>query len=64
MKVKWEGVFLAHPGRILYGVDVFLGRFFPLVGGAVTHWRQLLGRLPRPVAERVAYKNAERLFLG
>jgi hypothetical protein len=45
-------------------VDVFLGRFFPLVGSAVTHWRELLGRLPRPVAEQVAYKNAERLFLG
>lgn len=61
---EWEGVFLAHPGRTLYGVDVFLGRFFPLVGGAVIHWRELLGRLPRPVAEQVAYKNAERLFLG
>ena len=61
---EWEDVFLAHPGRILFGVDVFQARFFPLVASAVTEWRGLLGTLPAPVAAQIAHGNAKRLFLG
>lgn len=59
---EWEGVFLAHPARILFGIDVFIARFLPQVPSAVGYWREILGMLPASVAEQVAYKNAERLF--
>lgn len=60
---EWEGVFLAHPRQILFGIDVFMPRFFPLVASAVRYWREVLGQFPLAVAEQAAYKNAERLFL-
>ncbi|MBM3540330.1 MAG: hypothetical protein FJ314_10985 [SAR202 cluster bacterium] len=62
--VEWQSVVLAHQTRFLFGIDVFMPMHLAAVPAAAIRWRRWLGQLPPAVAEQVAYKNAERLFLG
>ena len=58
----WQTVFLSHPDRFMVGTDTWItSRWDDLVPGmqSVRGW---LNQLPRDVAERIAHRNAERLF--
>jgi predicted TIM-barrel fold metal-dependent hydrolase len=58
----WQAVFLQYPDRFMVGTDTWTtSRWDDLVPGmqSVRSW---LNQLPRDVAERIAYRNAERLF--
>jgi len=58
----WQTVFLKYPDRFMVGTDTWItSRWDDLVPGmqSVRGW---LNQLPRDVAERIAYRNAERLF--
>jgi predicted TIM-barrel fold metal-dependent hydrolase len=58
----WRAVFLRHPDRFMVGTDTWVtSRWGDLVEGtrATRIW---LAQLPGDVAERIAYRNAERLF--
>jgi hypothetical protein len=58
----WREVFLQHLDRFMVGTDTWVtSRWDTLVEGmqAMRHW---LGQLPGEVAERIAHRNAERLF--
>jgi predicted TIM-barrel fold metal-dependent hydrolase len=58
----WQTVFLKHPDRFMVGTDTWItSRWDDLVSGmqSVRSW---LNQLPHDVAERIAYRNAERLF--
>jgi len=60
----WRAVFLRHPDRFLVGTDTWVvSRWGTLVDGMreTRHW---LGQLPPEVAERIAHRNADRLFPG
>jgi predicted TIM-barrel fold metal-dependent hydrolase len=59
---EWREVFLQHPDRFMVGTDTWVtSQWDTLVEGmrAMRHW---LGQLPGDVAQRIAYRNAERLF--
>ncbi|HEX2275991.1 MAG TPA: amidohydrolase family protein [Candidatus Tectomicrobia bacterium] len=59
---EWREVFLQHPDRFMVGTDTWVtSRWDTLVEGmqSVRRW---LGQLPGDVAERIAHRNAERLF--
>ena len=61
---EWRAVFLRHPERFMVGTDTWVtSRWETLVEGmqAIRGW---LGELPREVAEQIAHRNAERLFIG
>lgn len=58
----WQTVFLKYPDRFMVGTDTWVtSRWDDLVPGmqSIRGW---LNQLPRDVAERIAYRNAERLF--
>jgi hypothetical protein len=58
----WRTLFLRLPDRFLVGTDTWVtSRWDTLVDGMrdVQRW---LAQLPRDVAERIAYRNGERLF--
>jgi Amidohydrolase len=58
----WRTVFLKHPDRFMVGTDTWTtSRWDALVSG-MQEVRGWLDQLPRDVAERIAYHNAERLF--
>ena len=58
----WRAVFLRHPDRFLAGTDTWMTSRWEALPGSVTEVRNYLGQLPRDVAEKIAFKNAERLF--
>ncbi len=58
----WRALFLRHPDRFMVGTDTWVtSRWDSLVGGMRDTQRWLV-QLPRDVAERIAYRNGERLF--
>jgi hypothetical protein len=58
----WRALFLRHPDRILAGTDTWVTSRWEALPGSVAEVRTYLNQLPRDVAEKIAYKNAERLF--
>jgi hypothetical protein len=58
----WRAAFLEFPDRFLVGTDTFTPeRWYYVVEHA--NWsRQWLADLPREVAERIAWRNGDRLF--
>ncbi|HSS46907.1 MAG TPA: amidohydrolase, partial [Burkholderiales bacterium] len=59
----WRGLFLRYPTRFLIGTDTWTASRWndlPLIAQATRQW---LSKLPREVAENIAYRNAEVLFL-
>jgi Amidohydrolase len=58
----WRALFVRHSERFLVGTDTWTtSRWESLVDGMkdIQRW---LAQLPRDVAERIAYRNGERLF--
>jgi hypothetical protein len=58
----WRALFLRHPDRFMVGTDTWVtSRWADLPAGmaAIRAW---LNQLPREVAQKIAFQNAERLF--
>jgi Amidohydrolase len=62
LDTDWRAVFLRHPDRFLAGTDTWVTSRWEALPGSVAEVRTYLNQLPRDVAEKIAYKNAERLF--
>jgi hypothetical protein len=58
----WRALFLRHSDRFLAGTDTWVTSRWEALPGSVAEVRSYLGQLPREVAEKIAYGNAERLF--
>lgn len=60
----WKALLVEHPGRVLVGIDMWAARLYkPEMLDRLMRWtRRILGELPPEVAERVAHRNAARLF--
>jgi hypothetical protein len=58
----WRALFLRHPDRILAGTDTWTTSRWEALPGSVAEVRAYLAQLPRDVAEKIAFRNAERLF--
>jgi len=58
----WRAVFLRHPDRFLAGTDTWVTSRWEALPGSVSEVRNYLSQLPREVAEKIAYRNADRLF--
>jgi len=60
----WKTLIEKMPDRFLVGIDVWAPRLFePATLDRLMGWtRRILGELPPEVADKVAYKNAARLF--
>jgi hypothetical protein len=59
---EWRAAFTEFPDRFMVGTDTFTPERWHYVGEHARWSRGWLADLPRDVAERIAWKNGERLF--
>lgn len=59
---EWEKIILKFQDRLMVGSDTWVNSQWDNYGSIITSHRRWLSKLPRSVAEKIAYKNAERLF--
>ncbi|HEV8438709.1 MAG TPA: amidohydrolase family protein [Methylomirabilota bacterium] len=58
----WQALLTRHADRFLVGTDTWVTSRWTALPGSIDEVRRYLGQLPRDVAEKIAFKNAERLF--
>ena len=59
---EWRRLFEAFPDRFIIGSDTWIPQRWQVYGELMESYRAWLGQLPRPVADRIAHDNGERLF--
>ena len=59
---EWEALLLRHADRFMVGSDTWVNGQWASYDGIIEMNREWLAHLPRDVAERIAYRNAEALF--
>lgn len=58
----WRRLIERHPGRFLVGSDTWINGQWEQYGELIAMNRQWLAAFPRAIAEKIAYRNAEKLF--
>lgn len=58
----WRKIFYTYSDRLIFATDAHKDYMWNNYINIIAQSRQLLGQLPIEIAERVAYKNAERIF--
>ncbi|HET8578023.1 MAG TPA: amidohydrolase family protein [Methylomirabilota bacterium] len=59
---QWKALLIRHADRFMLGSDTWTTSRWESVGSIAEEARRFLGQLPRDVAEKIAYRNIERLF--
>jgi hypothetical protein len=58
----WRALFEAFPDRFMLGSDTFTPERWHFIGPHARSARQWLASLPAPLAEALAWRNAEKLL--
>ena len=59
---EWKKIIFEFQDRLMVGSDTWVNSQWDNYGSIIASNRNWLSRLPREVAEKIAYKNAEKLF--
>lgn len=59
---EWQALLMRHSDRFMIGSDTWVNGQWASYDGIIQMNREWLSYLPREVAEKIAYKNAEKLF--
>ena len=59
---EWKRLFEKYPDRFLVGSDTWVNERWDSYASIMGGYRHWLAQLPSDVAERIAYRNGERLF--
>lgn len=63
LRAEWAELTVSHPDRFILGFDNTRAKLWSdIYIDQIKLWRRALAELPRDVAEKVAYRNAERLW--
>ncbi len=62
LDLLWRGLFLKYPDRFIYGSDTWITPRWEAVVALAQSARKWLGELPEDVAEKIAFRNAQRIF--
>lgn len=62
LTAEWKALLLKYPDRFLVGSDTWVDERWARYGALMGEYRGWLAQLPRDVAEKIAFRNAERLF--
>ncbi len=62
LRPDWKSLMIKYQDRILFGTDPHMQKLWNKYGKVVADQRRILGQLPHEVAEKIAYKNAEKLY--
>jgi hypothetical protein len=58
----WRSVFMRHPDRFMVGTDTWVTSRWESLAAGMRDVQRWLSQLPAEVAERIAWRNADRLF--
>jgi len=59
---EWRELFLRYPDRFVYGSDTWVASRWPEVPALAEAARSWLADLPNEVAQKIAFRNGERMF--
>ncbi len=59
---EWMKIIVAFQDRLLIGSDTWVNSQWDRYSDIISSNRRWLSKLPREIAEKIAYKNAERMF--
>jgi Tat protein secretion system quality control protein TatD with DNase activity len=59
---EWKRLFERYPDRFLLGSDTWIDQRWDSYGSIMGEYRSWLAQLPPVVAEKIAFRNAERMF--
>ncbi len=59
---EWKALLVKFQDRILFATDPHMKKLWRRYGETVDRQRLILGQLPRDVAEKIAYRNAEKVY--
>ena len=62
LKPSWRRLFEQYPDRFVVGSDTWVTERWGQYAAIMNGYRDWLAELPRDVAEKIAWRNAERLF--
>ena len=62
LKPEWSEILIKHQDRILAATDAHMKKLWSEYPTHVFLSRVVLGQLPKEVAQKIAYKNAERVY--
>lgn len=62
LTAEWRSLFERYPERFLLGSDTWIDPRWDSYAAIMAEYRGWLAQLPREIAEKIAYKNAETLF--
>ena len=59
---EWKDLLIKYQDRLMFGTDAHRIDRWDKYPQIVKTYREILGQLPKTVAEKIAYKNSEKLF--
>ncbi len=59
---QWRALFMAYPDRFLLGSDCWVTERWAQYGEIMDYYQRWLAKLPRDVGNKIAHRNAERIF--
>jgi len=62
LRPEWRALLLRYQDRILFATDPHMKKLWRMYGATVNRQRIVLGQLPREAAEKIAYRNAARVY--
>lgn len=62
LRPEWKALLIRYQDRILFATDPHMRKLWERYGMAVKRQRLILGQLPRDVAEKIAFRNAEKMY--
>jgi len=62
LNLDWKKIFITYPDRFLFAIDAHKPFMYDSYKHEIKNYRFFLGHLPFAIAEKIAYKNAKKLF--
>ena len=61
---EWRELFARYPDRFMFATDAHKEFRWARYAEVVEQWRLILGQLPDPLAQALAWRNAERVYVA
>jgi len=62
LRREWRDLFVRYPERFMFATDAHKSFRWAKYEAIVERWRLILGQLPEPLAQSLAWRNAERVY--
>jgi len=62
LRAEWRDLFTRYPERFMFATDAHKRFRWAKYAQVVEQWRLILGQLPDPLAQALAWRNAERVY--